>query len=49
MNSELTDKQTCNKPDIIVANGQYPSQPTALNSYILVEPLFVQMAVQIKY
>ena len=31
MNIDLLDKQYYNKPFIILANGQYPSHPTALN------------------
>ena len=31
MNIDLLDKQYFNKPFIILANGQYPSHPTALN------------------
>ena len=31
MNIDLPDKQHFNKPYIILANGQYPSHPTALN------------------
>lgn len=31
MNIDLPDKQQFNKPYIILANGQYPSHPTALN------------------
>ena len=33
MNIDLLDKQYFNKPFIILANGQYPSHPAALNKF----------------